>query len=250
MAVEPPSLEKLRFGQPVPRHVEPLCLLCVEVIMRNGATLLQKACRMLPPSQLRYLLYRAMKSGDVTYIECLMRYWPFETLSFDMYNFIIIDDDIDDDYLDRDYLHNGIRNYLYWIGNDDEMYLQRHHSWFCSSRYPQLQFDEAMVFAIARGVYSRVFESQSVDQATSGTKQIIIDMSMVRLENPDIPSKVYVIWSESLTIKAGDKTKSEWSDSRRYRWDCQMYYILNKFILNSNRAGEKPGTAIVIPCCV
>ena len=144
-----------------------------------------------------------MKSGDVTYIESLVRYWPFETLSFDMYNFIIIDDDIDDDYLDRDYLHNGIRNYLHWIGNDDEMYLHRHHSWFCSSRYPQLQFDEAMVVAIARGVYSRVFESQSIDQATSGTKQFVVDMSMVCLENPDIPSKVYVIWPESLIIKGG-----------------------------------------------
>ena len=81
---------------------------------------------------------------------------------------------------------SGIRNYLYCIGNDDEKHLQIHHSWFCSSRYPPLQFDEAMVNAIARGIYSRVFESQSVEQAaTSGTKQFIVDMSMVRLEDPD-----------------------------------------------------------------
>ena len=100
------------------------------------------------------------------------------------YNFII-DDKIGEDYLDREYLPSGIRNYLYWIGNDDEMYLQRHHSWFCSSRYPQLQFDVAMVNAITCGVYSRVFESQPVEQAaTSGTKQFIIDMSMVHLEDP------------------------------------------------------------------
>ena len=165
--------------------VDPLFSRCTEVIMRNGPRLLQQACTMLPPSLLRYLLYRAVKNGDVTYIECLVRHWPLEILSFDMYNFII-DDDIGEDYLDRDYLPSGIRNYLYWIGNDNETYLQRHHSWFCSSRYPQLQFDEAMVNAIARGVYSRVFESQSVEQAaTSGTKLFIIDMSMVRLEDPD-----------------------------------------------------------------
>ena len=102
-----------------------------------------------------------------------------------MYNFII-DDEIGEDYLDRDYLPSGIRNYLYLIGNNDEMHLQRHHSWFCSSRYPQLRFDKAMVNAIARGVYSRVFESQLVEQTvTSGTKQFIVDVSMVRLEHPD-----------------------------------------------------------------
>ena len=90
---------------------------------------------MLPPSLLWYLLYKAVKNGDVTYIEFLVRYWSLEILSFDMYNFII-DDEIGEDYLERDYLPSGIRNYLYWIGNDDEMHLQRHHSWFCSSRAP------------------------------------------------------------------------------------------------------------------
>ena len=49
-----------------------------------------------------------------------------------------------------------------------------------------MQFDEAMVNAIARGVYSIVFESQPVEQAAaSGTEQFIVDMSMIHLDDPD-----------------------------------------------------------------
>ena len=173
MAVEPPSLEELQLVKPPwkgppPRIVESLFLRCTEVIMSNGPNMLQKACKILPPSLLRYLMYRTIKGKiyfkDTTYIiydtrnmarniECLVRYWPFETLSFDFSG-----DNIDDS--DRDY---------------------------------GLAFDEPMVDAIALGIYSRVFESQSVDQATSGTKRFIVDLSMVLLYDLDVPSKACVM---------------------------------------------------------
>ena len=86
-------------------------------------------------------------------VECLVRYWPFETLSFDFSG-----DNIDDS--DHDY---------------------------------GLAFDEPMVDAIALGIYSRVFESQSVDQVTSGTKRFIVDLSMVLLYDLDVPSKACVM---------------------------------------------------------
>ena len=77
-------------------------------------------------------------------VECLVRYWPFETLKFDFISDNIYDSDDDNGFV----------------------------------------YDVAVLDAIARGLYYRVFDSPlSVDQATSGTKQFIVDLSMV--------SKVY-----------------------------------------------------------
>ena len=72
--------------------VKPLLLRSAEVIISNVFMLGQKACRVLPPSLLRYLLYLALKNIDVAWIECLVRHWPLEILSFDMYDFLDDDD--------------------------------------------------------------------------------------------------------------------------------------------------------------
>ena len=79
-------------------------------------------------------------------VECLVRYWPFETLKFDFTRDNRVPPGIDD-------------------SDDDNGFV----------------YDVAVLDAIARGLYYRVFESpQSVDQATSGTKQFIVDLSMVK----------------------------------------------------------------------
>ena len=157
--------------------VKPLFVRSVEVIMGNTTStkLLQKTCGMLPPSLLQYLLYKAIESRDLTCIEYLVRYWPFEILSFNVDKFFGIDFDkiarFDDEAI-------------------YEVYSRRYHSLFCNSSHLQLQFGEEMIDAIASGVYARVFESQPVDQASSGTK-FIVDLSMVDLRDIDseIPCK-------------------------------------------------------------
>ena len=172
MAVEPPNLEKLRLVKPPwkgppPRIVGSLFSRCIEVIMSNCPNILQKACRILPPSLLRYLLCSLLQGGGgantTAGVECLVRYWPFETLKFDFTM-----DNIDD----SDFLHYIYRGCIcdnnLRFGDDDN----------------GLVYDVAVLDAIALGLYYRVFESpRSVDQATSGTKQSVVDLSMV--------SKVY-----------------------------------------------------------
>ena len=164
--------------------VKSLLLRSAEVIIGNVFMLGRKACRVLPPPLLRYLLYLALKNVDVAWIECLVRHWPLETLSFDMYDFLNDDDNIDD---------GPHWKHLLGVGDDIEVYLRRYHSWFCTSLYKQMRFNEAMVSAIARGLYSRVYESQSIDQATSGAKQFIVDMSMVYLLDFEIKRKSHVV---------------------------------------------------------
>ena len=165
MAVKPPNLEKLRLVKPPwkgppPRIVGSLFSRCIEVIMSNCPNILQKACRILPPSLLRYLLYLLLPlvpgeidSRTAAGVECLVRYWPFETLKFDF-----ISDNNDDSRDDIDTIYGDD------LGDDDN----------------GLVYDVSVFDAIALGLYYRVFDSpQSVDQATSGTKQFIVDLSMV-----------------------------------------------------------------------
>ena len=153
----------------------------------TSTKLLQKTCGMLPPLLLQYILYKATERGDSTCIECLVRYWPFEILSFDLDNFFDIDTneiarccwkrhwEIDDEPKDDEAIN--------------EVYARKYHSLFCNASHRRLCFGEGMVDAIASGIYARVFEDQTVDQASSRTKQFMVDLSMVELRDPDIPCK-------------------------------------------------------------
>ena len=142
--------------------VKSLFLLSVKVIL--NLNIAQIACTMLPPAVLQYLLYQAVCLENRCWIEGLVRYWPLKILSFDFENFF-----------DDDAISNEIRC---------EIYLRRHHSWYHSSDYPQMVLKQCIVVAIATGLYQRVYQSQSqpVDHTMSGTKQYIIDLSMVKME--------------------------------------------------------------------
>ena len=165
--------------------VKSLFVRSVEMIMENAtsAKLLQKTCTILshPSKQyipsLQYILYNAIERSDFTCIECLMRYWPFEKMSFDLYKFcdIDMDDDWDDD-RDDDAINR-------------QRYARKHHSLFCNFRHVNLRFGEEMIDAIANGVYARVCDSRPVEQASSTTKQFMVDLSMVYLRDPKVPCK-------------------------------------------------------------
>ena len=124
---------------------------------------------MLPPKLLRQLLYQAVILQNASGIQNLVRYWSLETLSFDFDKFI--------DYSDRD------------IRDRSESYLRRNHSWFHSPNHPQMRLDSC-VFHIAVGLYLRAYHCHSVDHNTSGNKQFIVDLTMVKLPNARLRKRI------------------------------------------------------------
>ena len=136
-----------------------LLLICVKAIL--DATIIQNACKMLPPTMLHYLLYQAVILKNTSWIQGLVRYWPFETLSFDFDKYI--------DYTE--------------IRDRSESYLRRNHLWFHTPDYPQIMKlqSSCVVDSIAIGLYLRAYHCRSVDHNTSGNKKLIVDLRMVRL---------------------------------------------------------------------
>lgn len=137
--------------------VHSLFSLSVKVIFNSIAA--QKTCMVLPPTLLQYLLYQAVRLMNVSWIQNLLRHWPWEILSFDF-----------DRYIDEDTLKDDERC---------ELYLRRHHSWFYSPSFPQIILDRIIIDSIALGLYLRLYYCQSAGHATSETKQFIVDLSMV-----------------------------------------------------------------------
>ena len=138
--------------------VKSLFLLCVEAMLKS--TITQRTCAQLPPTLLRYLLYRAVIRNTTwtqTWIQGLVRYWPLETLSFDF-----------DKYVDHTQLAGRFRI---------ESYLLRNHSWYYSRDWPQQYLDHYLLESIVIGLYLRAYHCHSVDH--KGNKQLIVDLRMV-----------------------------------------------------------------------
>ena len=180
---------------------ESLFVRSVEVIMGNtkSAKLLQKTCRILSPPLLQYILYKAIEIRDLTCIEYLVRYWPFEKMSFDVYEFFDIDMDEIAFFWNKGWMRGGTKDWRTrrgtrdWMKDEDAIngvrYARKHHSLFCNFGHVTLHFGEEMVDTIANAIYTRVFVDQPVDQASSENKQFMVDLSMVQLGDPEEPSK-------------------------------------------------------------
>ena len=69
------------------------------------------------------------------------------------------------------------------VGERYEQYLRQHHSWFYSPNFPLLKLQTCVIDSVVTGLYMRIYHSQSMEDARiSGTKQFVIDLSMVGLE--------------------------------------------------------------------
>lgn len=134
----------------------------------------ERACTVLPPTLLHYLLFQAINQENITWILELVRYWPSEILSFDFDKYI---DDTSERYSD---------------GQICDLYLRQHHSWYYSPNYPILKLSEYLFNAVGTGLYLRLYKCQSVRHVKAlETKILIVDLSMVGHEEGFESSMVF-----------------------------------------------------------
>ena len=154
--------------------VQSLLLICFKAIL--DSTVIQSACAMLPPTMLQQLLYQAVILQKTSWIQGLLRYWPLETLSFDFDKFIDYTDITNRDIRDR-----------------SESHLRRNHSWFHSPDHYQMRLQSCVVNSIAIGLYLRAYCCCSVEHNTSGNKQFVVDLTMVRVPDANLRKWVCVV---------------------------------------------------------